>query len=252
MRKKKTDPGLRRTLVRAAACALATWIVVALLPLPCAAEDGQRPEPTERKVAFAKELIASVIERYESERSYRISFSQESYWALADTTISSTGVLLLERPSMLSVRYGDGSTIASNGDTLRVYMSQTNQYFVTHVGPDDTVIDPPRVLRAFIPDPNGPFLGPTAVEVDAPAGGGEPVERIVKATLSLIPADGTGEPARLEVTVDPSRSIVTGMVAHTRSGDFTRYRISETQFGVDTTPADFVIDIPPEAERIGG
>ena len=245
----------RTGLVCGVSRALATGVALAVLCCTPAAGKEQRPASTDRDLTAAAELIERIVERYESERSYRISFRQETYWALADTTIASEGVLLLERPSMLSIRYDDGSSIASNGDTLWVYISQTNQFFVTAVGADDTVIDPPRVLRQYVPNPDGPFVGPSVGVAGVTRTGGEGDRSgtlTVKATLSLVPASGTGEPARLEVTVDPSRNLVLGMVARTRSGDHTRYRISETLFGVKTSPPDFAITIPAGAERIGG
>lgn len=243
----------RRADARGVSRALVTWVALAVISCTSAAGEEQRPAPTEREMATALDYIERIVERYESEDSYRISFRQETYWALADTTIASEGVLLLERPSMLAIRYDDGSSIASNGDTLRVYVSQTNQFFVTAVDADDTVIDPPKVLRQYVPNPDGPFVGSSVDVVDGPSSpGGESHGRTVEATLSLIPASGSGEPARLEVTVDPSRNLVLGMVAYTRTGDHTRYRISETLFGVATSPADFAITIPPGAERIGG
>jgi len=247
---KKTDSNLPGIGFRAVVCSLLVVAALSFVPHVCAAE-GERPQPTEQEMALAEELIGRIIERYESERSYRISFTQESYWALGDTTISSNGVIVLERPSMMSVRYDDGSMIASQGETLTVYMSQTNQYFVTPIGPDDTVIDPPRVLRSFLPDPEGPFSERFA-DVEKGTDRNDWFERTVEATLMLLPADRAGEPARLEVTVDPSRGVVTGMVARTRSGDSTHYRVLETSFGVETKPADFAITIPAGAERIGG
>lgn len=252
MKKRMTSSATRWTWSRAATFALAACVALALVPVACAADEERRPQPTESELAAvtatAEGLIADVIARYESEQSYRISFTQESYWSLADTTISTTGVLILKRPSQLVLRYNDGSIIASSGDTLTVYMSQTNQYFVTPIGEDDTVIDPPRVLRSFVPDPVNPMPWPS-VGVDNGDGRGG---RTVESTLALVPADGTGEPSKLEVKIDPSRSIVIGMVARTRSGDHTRYRITETSFGVETSPSDFVITIPPGAERLGG
>ena len=68
----------------------------------------------------------------------------------------------------------------------------------------------------------------------------------------MVPARGAGEPARMDVGIDPDARLVTDIVAHTRSGDFTRYRISETLFGPPTSPSDFEITVPPGAERIGG
>ena len=78
------------------------------------------------------------------------------------------------------------------------------------------------------------------------------VSAVTEATLHLLPIEEAGEPARLDVKVDPSRSLVTGMIAHTRSGDCTEYSISETRFGVKVSPADFVFTKPQGAERVGG
>jgi hypothetical protein len=78
MRKKRTDPSTRKTSARVAAFALTAWIAVAFLPRPCSAETEQRPAPSEHEMTSARELVAQIIERYESERSYRISFTQES------------------------------------------------------------------------------------------------------------------------------------------------------------------------------
>ena len=203
-----------------------------------------------RESAIASNLVERIAERYESENSYRITFHQQSYWALADTSMYSDGVLLLERPARLSVRYDDGSLVVSDGETLRVYLAQTNQYFTSDIGEGDTVIDPPRVLRQFVPDPHHPYAGPENI-ADA-AGRIRAASAVTRATLFLVAADGAGEPARLEVVIDPSRSLVIGMTAHTRSGDFTRYDITNTQFGVQTTPGDFAFKTPPGAERVGG
>lgn len=248
-----TRPHRHAGFARSVWTTVATWAAVAIVSCTPATGEEQRPAPTKREMATALDYVQRIVERYESEQSYRISFRQETYWALADTTIASEGVLLLERPSMLSIRYDDGSMITSNGDTLRVYVSQTNQFFVTAVDADDTVIDPPRVLRQYVPNPDGPFLGSCVGVADGPSSPqGQSSGKTVRATLSLVPAAGAAEPTRLDVTVDPSRNIVLGMVAHTRTGDQTRYHISETLFGVETSPADFAIIIPPGAERIGG
>jgi len=237
----------RRTRTSREAVALVAVSLIAALSTVGLAVTGQNDESVERETTIARNLIERLIERYESESSYRILFTQESYWALADTSVQSNGVLLLERPSNLSVVYDDGSSIVSNGDTLWVYMAETNQYFATDIGADDTVIDPPRVLRQYVPDPNDPYTGP-----DQTDGIESAASAVTSATLFLVPAEGTGEPARLEVQVDPSRTLVTGMSAHTRSGDTTSYSISDTRFGVETDPTDFTFEAPPGAERIGG
>jgi outer membrane lipoprotein-sorting protein len=259
-RRRSTRKRKRRTM-RRRTDRLPAWNAMAIIAISCLllamppAAGAQASTPDDsvangREITIARNLIERLIERYESERSYSIDFRQESYWALADTSMLSEGTLLLERPAKLSVRYDDGSTIVSNGDTLWVYMAQTNQYFTTDIGADDTVIDPPRVLRQYVPDPDAPYAGPDHI---ADSSGAVPTaSAVTEAALFLIPADSAGEPSRLQVTLDPSRSLVTGMTAHTRSGDYTRYEITDTRFGVDTRHSDFVFEVPPGAERVGG
>jgi hypothetical protein len=234
-----------------------TALLLALLSLgpaclPTALTAAEPMIDTEaRKLTIAENLIDRLVQRYESEHSYRISFRQESYWALADSSIYSNGVLLLERPARLSVKYDDGSTIVADGDSLWVYMAGTNQYISTEIEADDTIIDPPRVLRQYAPDPSDPYEGPDDI-ADAKGDIRPHASGITEAKLHLVARDAASEPARVEVTMDPSRDLVTGMTAHTRSGDFTRYEITGTEFGVRTAPRDFRFVRPRGAERVGG
>jgi outer membrane lipoprotein-sorting protein len=56
----------------------------------------------------------------------------------------------------------------------------------------------------------------------------------------------------MDVHIDERELLVTQIEARSSSSDWTRYRISETVFDVPTTPSDFVVTMPPGAERIGG
>lgn len=232
---KRTTRRTEHTAARVSAAAVLAVALLSSLLVPLAVADA--PDIT---YDAAVRLIELVAERYESEPTCRITFTQETYWALADTTVSVAGTLLLERPSHLSVSYEDGSAVVSDGDSLWVYAAATGQFFATEVAEEDVVIDPARLLRQYVPAPDDPLT-------DAGNPGGSD-----RKTLHMVPATPTQEPARLEVTVDPKALLVTGIVARSRSGDFTTYRIKDTRFGVPTDASDFTLTLPPGAERLGG
>lgn len=212
---------------------------------PCLARAGSHN--AEESGDDARGLVRSVIERYESTDSYRLSFQQETYWALADTTYVSDGVLLLKHPSMLSITYDDGSRIVSNGESLWVYVSQTNQFLATEVDSSDVLMDPPRLLRQYEPDPDGAYPSPTPAR---PEGAGPDTDESV--ALSLRPGRPGGEPASLEVYVDRTSGLIRQIVAHARSGDHTRYTVRSTELNARTSPSDFVLKRPPGAHRLDG
>ena len=240
MKKRRTDH-LRDSL-RAGGLTLLVSVLVtaALMPAQALAEEPVPDREAESR-ARAEALMQRVIDRYEASGSYRILFTQDTFWALADTLLRSSGELLVERPDHVSIRYDDGSRVTSNGESLWVYTTQTNQFFATEVDSNDVVIDPVNLLRRFEPDPGRPF--PTPSE--------EGMSRVGEVVLSLRAAGG-GEPRSMDVHIDEHELLVTQMTARSSSSDWTRYRVTETRFDVPTTPSDFVVTIPPGAERIGG
>lgn len=212
---------------------------------PCLTRAG--PHREEGSGDGARGLISDVIERYESTDSYRLSFQQETYWALADTTYVSEGVLLLKHPSMLSITYDDGSRIVSNGESLWVYVSQTDQFLATDVDSSDVLMDPPRLLRQYEPDPDGTYPSPTPARPE-----GAPPDADETVALSLRPGRPGGEPASLEVHVDRVSGLIRQIVAHARSGDYARYTVRSTELNARTRPSDFVLHRPPGAHRLDG
>jgi outer membrane lipoprotein-sorting protein len=234
------------TVLSCAAIAVLTISAFTMLSAPATAAqpvgtDGRSEEDAARR------LIDEVIQRYESTESYRLSFTQETYWSLADTSFVSTGVLLLEHPFLLAIRYDDGSRIASDGESLWVYVAQTNQFLATDVDSSDVVIDPPRLLRQYIPDVGGTYPAPTPAQPEGvSAGTGRTV------AISLRPLREGGEPAALDVYIDDQSGFVRQIAARTRSGDYTRYTITNTELDVTTRPSDFVLKRPPDAERLSG
>ncbi len=220
--------------------AVSVLVVAALMPEAALSEEPTAEWKAESQ-ARADELMQRVIDRYEASDSYRIVFTQDTFWALADTMFSSSGEMLVQHPLHVSISYDDGSRVASNGESLWVYTSQTNQFFTAAVDSNDVVIDPPRFLRRFEPDPDRPFPTPQV----------ESARHVNQVVLSLRSRDG-GEPRGMDVHVDERRLLVMQIKARSSSSDWTRYRISETVFDVPTTPSDFVVIIPPGAERIGG
>jgi len=240
MRKRRTDR-LRDSLRTRGLTLLVGVLVTATLMPAAALSEEPTPEWKAESQARAEELIQRLIDRYEASDSYRILFTQETFWALADTMLNSSGEVLVQHPLHVCIRYDDGSRVASNGESLWVYTSQTNQFFATAVDSNDVVIDPPQFLRRFEPDPDRPFPTP---QVESALYTNEVV-------LSLRPRGG-GEPSSMEVHIDERELLVTQITARSFSSDWTRYRISETVFDVPTTPSDFVVSMPPGAVRIGG
>ncbi len=239
MTRKRTDAP-RASLTRL--FALLACVLVSVAPVACRADadtpdDGRRAESME----LANELVSRLVERYEASNSYLIEFSQETFWSLADTVYASAGKLLVEHPLKVSIRYDDGSVVTSNGESLWVYTSQTNQFFATSVDSNDVVIDPPRLLRQYEPDPTVPFA---ARSPEGRAHG--------DVVLSLRPRGGAQEPAHMDVHVNERELLVTVITAHSTAGDWTRYRVLSTEFDVPTAPSDFVFLKPEGAQSISG
>ena len=238
--KKRTDR--LGDLLRTGGLTLLVSVLVAAVLMPAAAlSEEPVPEWKDESQTRAEDLIQRLIERYESSDSYRILFAQDTFWALADTVLSSTGEMLVQRPAYVTIDYDDGSRVASNGESLWVYTAQTNQFFATKLDSNDVVIDPPRLLRHFEPDPAKPFPTP---QVESTMNANEVV-------LSLR-AIGGGEPKSMDVHINVIELLVTQITAHSAASDWTRYRITETQFDIPTAPSDFVLTMPPGAEHIGG
>jgi outer membrane lipoprotein-sorting protein len=215
-----------------------TATFLAAQPCHCPAQDEASDD------GGASALIRSVIDRYESSDSYRIDFIQESYWSLADTLFVTEGILLLERPLNMSIVYDDGSRIVSNGESLWVYTAKTGQHFATAVDSGDVVIDPPRLLRQYGVDPDGRFPSPKACQTSGP-------DPAPATGLSFRPTHGASEPATLDVLVDERNGTVAEIVAHSRSGDFTRYRIVGTRFDVSIDADAFDRIRPPASPGKG-
>ena len=235
----------RRIPAVPAAALLALVGFLVLSPLSRAADEGEAGSETGTQ--RAERIIGVIAARYEAADTYRIEFIQESYWALADTLYASSGTLLLRRPATLAISYDDGSRIVSDGESLWVYTSQTNQYFATRVRPEDIMLDPPTLLRGYRIDPDGRFSEPTSCQLSPPGGQSRTV-----VAISMKPDEGISEPAGLDVYIDENERTIVEVLARSLSGDFTRYRISRTVFDVPTESSSFRFDKPAGARRMGG
>jgi len=233
-----------RTTMSARACAWHAALVaaafVAAAPVAATSRTGDPGAvASSARRAEARAVIAAALERYESARTYRLDFVQENYWALADSTSIVSGTLLYARPGRMSLEYGDGSRIVVAGDSMRVYAAQTAQFFVVEIDSSDVAIDPPRLLRAYAPDPISPFAS------------GEPLpdgSRVV----NLKPQASFSEPASVEVTIDPTSGAVTRIAALSSSGDRTTYAIRASRFGVEVPDDKFVLRRPANATTVKG
>ncbi len=227
-------PAARRVFVCSIAAVGTATAAFLMVASSCAAQStSASPELDE-----ARSLVASVIERYERARSYEIEFTQENYWALADTSYTIDGVLLLERPNRLSVSYDDGGRIVVDDDSLQVYVPATNQFFASSIDSSDIMLDPARLLRQFAPDSGRPFE--------------RPEEAGNLRTLNLRPRKTFIEPARVQVTIDTTTRAVVLLVAHATSGDRTTYRMRTTRYDVPTPDSEFELEVPAGAEQMSG
>jgi len=199
---------------------------------------GADPRPA-RSVEAAEELIASVVSRYASAPSYEIDFTQESYWALADSTQVTTGTLAVVPPSAVSIRYEDGGRIVANGESLRVYVPATNQFFSVRLDSTDVLFDPIGLLSAYAPDAADPF-------------GAEGAVAEVRRVVTLRPRPPAVEPVRLDVEIDGDARLVRGLTAYSSAGDRTRYTLLETRLDARVPASAFKLLPPPGAEIVRG
>lgn len=220
--------------------ALAALVLLVVAFQPAVAENEDTEGTRSVQMERANDLVRRVVERYEASDSYRISFTQETYWALADTVLTSTGELLVRRPLNVSINYEDGSRVATNGESLWVYTAQTNQFFATRVDSSDVVIDPPRLLKRYQPDPDHPF---STVSADS-------VMHLNQIVISMRPKGEVAELEGMDVYVDSEELLVLKLVARSSSSDWTRYIVQETLFDVETSADDFVFTRPPGSELI--
>jgi outer membrane lipoprotein-sorting protein len=201
-----------------------------------AAASAQQREPG-RESGESGALLRKVIERYEAAPTCRLDFTQESYWALADTVARTTGVLFVKRPRHVSIRYGDSGRLVTNGESLKVYVPETGQFFVSAIDSSDVVLDPAQLLRRYSVDPGIPEL------VDE--GGG-------MVSVNLVPNRPPAEPAALRVVIDVDNRSVSRIEAFTSSGDSTVYIVERTDFGLVVPEEEFTLTKPANAQLIVG
>lgn len=219
------------------------WIAAGvLLSAAVLPSSGSAAASEPRSAEVAEELIASVASRYAAARSYRIEFAQESYWALADSLQTTTGTLSVVRPTGVSIRYADGGRIVAVAGTLRVYVPQTNQFFVASLDPSDVLFDPVGVLSAYAPDEEIPFGTPRTSSAGATG----------RALVRLRPKPPVVEPVRVDVEIDIHSDTIKELTAHSSTGDWTRYSLLETRFDVRPPDSAFRLIPPPDAEIVRG
>lgn len=240
---RRTDPAgataLRDRVRRIAAAFLFSAAVLSSSGLTSAADPA--PPPT-GSLKAAEDLIASVVFRYASASAYEIDFTQESYWALADSTQVTSGTLTVVPPSLISIRYEDGGGIVANGESLWVYVPATNQFFSARLDSTDLFFDPVRLLSRYAPDTESPFgsAGPST----SGAGG--------RSAVILRPRPPAIEPVRLDVEIDGAAGLLRGLTAHSSAGDRTRYTLHETRLEAHVPDAAFRLRPPPGAEIVRG
>lgn len=224
-------------MIRTERCVLIVLLALALAaPTAAASDDAER----------ALQLADAVASRYASLDAFSMDFIQTSYWSLADSTVQTSGTLLVRRPDRIAIEYGTGGRIVIRGDSLRAFAPESGQFFVAGVDTSSSVIDPARVLRAYRPDAEQP-IRPAR---DDPRFGGPPPTGTL--TLALRPADRLTDPSLLLVRIDPDALRVRSILAVARGGDWTRYDILREREVSDHEPGTFVLRRPPGAEIVSG
>ncbi len=234
-------PATRRSILRVALATVAT--VVAVLISFCLSAPASQPksllvENGTAECEITETILERVLEGYAAAESYTIEFAQESYWALADTVSLSSARLVLVKPALLSVSYDDGGRIVSNGESLRIYVPATGQFFVSRIGSAGVVLDPAAILSNYKPDPHIPMI--TSSEA----------QNVV--TIALRPKERFAEPTRIDVTIDTEAWIVIGLTAHSTAGDRSSYILKSTTFEAPVAQGEFVLVRPEGAQLLTG
>ncbi len=229
-------PILRAALT--AAVTMAAALVLSDLPAPASESEVPHEQNGTAQSEMAEMIVERVLESYAAAESYTIEFIQRSYWALADTVSISSARLVLVKPSFLSVSYDDGGRIVSNGESLRVYVPATEQFFVSRIGSAGVVLDPAAILSNYKPDPHVPIMERSG-EQDV-------------VTIALRPRERFAEPARIDVTIDTAAWIVVALTAHSTAGDWSSYVLESTNFEAPVAPGEFVLARPDGAQLLTG
>jgi outer membrane lipoprotein-sorting protein len=244
-RKRKTtdDKGTQRGLhgearsKRAAAGVLTMAALVFLAvagPALAAEPDDDVASP---EVTAARSMIEAVLALYEGVPSYAMDFTQENYWALADSILRTKGTILFKRPRNVSLTYEDGGRIVVREDSARVYVPATNQFFATRIDSTDMPFAPASLIRSFRIDNDAPFVS----KPEAATG------RV--RTLNLVPAETWAGVSRMHATIDSGTNEVVLITIFATGGDWTTYTIHDSRFGVPT-PADAFILTRPEGSEL--
>jgi len=213
-------PLLTRVLLAALALCLASGT---------ASADGLSLTDVERE-------IEQTAAAYLDEESYRLTFSQENYWALADSSFITRAVLSARPPDALAISYDDGGRIVASGGTLRVFIPQTNQFFVSRIDSTGLTIDPASILRSYRLHSSEPIISCDQTHL----------------RVHLVPDNRFMDPSRVDVTIDRTRHIVVRLAAHALSGDRSTYVIERTELGPAIPDGEFRLAAPPGASVQSG
>ena len=230
-----------RPIPRVAILVVITVVTASALcstPAPAYAAEVPHGDTASPESEVVRALVEQVVESYARAESYTIEFVQESYWALADTVTVSSARLVLVKPSSLSVSYDDGGRIVSDGESLRVYVPATGQFFVSRIGSAGVVLDPAAILESYEPDPRIPLIERS----------GE--KGIV--TIALRPGERFAEPARIDVNIDTTAWIVVGLTAYSTAGDRSSYVLKSTVFEAPVAADEFLLVRPEGAQLLTG
>ncbi len=207
-----------------------TCVLLSVLVLAVASGIASADEPS---VADVEREIEEAAASYLDQDSYRLTFSQENYWALADSGFVTHAVLSARPPHALSIRYDDGGRIVASGGTLRVFIPQTNQFFVSRIDSTGLTIDPASILRSYRLHPSDPIISCDTTHL----------------RVHLVPDNRFMDPSRVDVTIDRTRQLVVRLSARASSGDSSTYIIESTELGAAIPDSEFRL-APPQGASV--
>ncbi len=223
----------RKSSSGATARAFTTCALLLALTLSLAATSASADEPT---VAEIEREIEQAAAAYLEQSSYRLTFSQENYWALADSSFVTHAVLTARPPHTLSISYDDGGRIVASGGTLRVFIPQTNQFFVSLIDSTGLTVDPAAILKSYRLHPSEPLISSDDTHL----------------CVHLVPENRYMDPSRVDVTIDRVRHLVVRLAAVASSGDRSTYVIERTELGAVIPDSEFQLAPPPGASIQSG
>ena len=94
------------------------------------------------------DLARMVEESYDSKSVIEARVEQESYWVNLDERVSSSAKLWLGKGGAIRLEYETGGRVVSDGDTIWVYVPESEQVFISRAD-TSSLLNPARLVTHF-------------------------------------------------------------------------------------------------------